>query len=78
MFDPEPLPVPACIIWTIMPPERWLAGWDQAPGDETEINDGHRILVVSRRDGRRQVSRLISTDPLDYLNESYFPGTQLP
>lgn len=78
MFDPDPLPVPACIIWTVMAPEHWLAGWDQAPQDEGEMTDGRRILLVARRDGRRQVARLISTDPLDYLNEAYFPGTQLP
>jgi len=72
------MPVPACLIWTVMPPEQWLAGWDQVHRDEREITDGHRILLVDRRDGRRQVARLISTDPLDYLNEAYFPGTQLP
>lgn len=41
------------------------------------IRGGARLVVHKGRGGKAKVIRLISTDPFDYLNPRYAPGTEI-
>lgn len=64
------------VIWTIVPIHELYASDDEAaPGAVAELSIDGRILVVRRDEhGNRQVERLLSTDPADYLNPAWQPG----
>ncbi len=62
------------MLWTIYPPEVVFKNEEEAPRHE-EISVGNRIFMVSRtKGGQRQIERLISTDPADYMNPTWQPG----
>lgn len=73
-----PEPVPAGLLWTIMPPAQILAGFDQPRPGEQIVQQGGRVLLVSNENGRRRITRLLSTDPRDYLDDSLAPDSELP
>nr|WP_207754904.1 YlzJ-like family protein [Desulforadius tongensis] len=51
---------------------------EQSNANQREINVGNATLVVEDKGfGRAQVVRLISTDPQDYLNPDFAPGTEV-
>ncbi len=77
------------ILWTALPEEFVLAGLDYGTGEvradagRSEVwvrgaSGPFRLLVETLPDGRRRVSRLLSSDPYDYLDPRFAPGTYLP
>jgi YlzJ-like protein len=40
--------------------------------------DGKPVYVDKNEDGTYQLVQLLSTDPQDFLNERYLPGTFIP
>lgn len=58
------------ILWTVMPMELVMQAGDGAPAF-TAVRRGDR-LVMLRPDGT--VERLLSTNPLDYLDPALQPG----
>ncbi|MBM7854462.1 hypothetical protein JOC37_000835 [Desulfohalotomaculum tongense] len=67
------------ILYTPMQLELVLEGLEeQSNANQREINVGNATLVVEDKGfGRAQVVRLISTDPQDYLNPDFAPGTEV-
>ncbi len=66
------------ILWTIVPVEEV---WGLPPTDlqVAELSVGHRCLVLEREpDGAQRVLRLVSTDPQDYLDPRFTPGSPWP
>jgi hypothetical protein len=65
------------ILYTPLPLERVLEGWDRvAAGVEVEAG-GARLLVEPCGPGLARVVRLLSTDPRDYLRPEFSPGAVL-
>ena len=64
------------VLWTIYPPEVVMRS--ESPGESSqrmEVSRDNRVFVVSQSsDGQRQIERLISSDPSDYLNPEWQPG----
>lgn len=73
-----PEPFAAALIWSVLPPEQILAGGMGQREPEVEVHHQGRIFIVHNQGGQRRLSRLISTDPLDYLSTDFAPGTELP
>lgn len=65
------------ILWTPMQLELVLEGLeDMRHPRYSEISyQGVPMLVEKTQDGRSRVARLLSTNPSDYLNVQYTPGT---
>lgn len=63
------------ILYTVMPLE--LVFEDKArPGDEIIETTylGRQVLSKAGTGGQRQIVRLLSTDPADFLDSRFFPG----
>jgi len=67
------------INYSILPPELVFENWDNfEPEFETIEVDGELSLEVERLDPNKvKISRIISSNPHVYLNNSYTPGTIL-
>ena len=64
------------ILYTIMPPEVVLEGMNQPVKPPQEIDLGNvKLLVETMGLNQGKVVRLISTDPQDYLNPNFQPGS---
>ena len=44
---------------------------------KTVTYEGKMVYIIEDESGNVQIERLISTNPQDYLNHSYSPGTVL-
>lgn len=68
------------ILYTPVPPEAILMqAWGESPElVEVEIGDKKRILVSPIDQRRGRVVRLLSTDPDDYLDYRWEPGSIVP
>jgi len=65
------------ILYTPLPLEQVLEGWNRvAAGIEVEAG-GARLLVEPYGPGLARVLRLVSTDPRDYLRPEFSPGAVL-
>lgn len=65
------------LLWTIMPEETVLDGYDR-PRHYREIVSGGRKLIVERgEDGTTNVVQLLSSNPQDFLMPEFFPGSKL-
>lgn len=66
------------VIWSAMPIEMIMQGTEPeaAPWVEIQIGSGV-VLVEPGGDGTGTVVRLISTNPRDYLDPRFQPGTRL-
>lgn len=63
------------ILWTPMPLEAVLDGFDAPPRPAMEIRHGNLIMVIEPVTATRaRIARIISSDPADYLNPLYEPG----
>ncbi len=58
--------------WVIFPAEP-----ENASGPVLLTVEGRRCLVHRGADGRPRIERLLSTDPMDFLDERFFPETPL-
>ncbi len=61
-------------LYTVAKPEMIFP---PAEVEYTEMWLNSRHLSVANIGGRKVVSRLISTNPKDYLNPNYMPGREL-
>lgn len=64
---------PPALLWTFLAPEQLFA--DDAPACEYAVVDGVPLEGV-REGAELRVTRVVSTDPFDYLKIS--PGQRLP
>ena len=60
-------------LWTIEPMERIFP---PKKTDTLTVKDGFRFIEMTKGDSGMEVSRLISTDPRDYLKAEYSPGSR--
>lgn len=65
------------ILHTVMPPELIFAG---APASEApvELEMAGRRLLVERQGPQWVITRLLSSDPADFLDPRWQPGTVIP
>lgn len=61
------------MLYTIYPPEV-VFGTTEKPRYFT-VNLGGKTFVLETTDGQVRIVRLISSDPLDYLDPRWQPGT---
>lgn len=61
---------------SFLPPDLLVAPEEQPPAQE-ELLLGHRILMGRYEKGAFCISRVISTDPADYLEPRFSPGTRI-
>lgn len=63
------------ILWTIIPAEWVLAGIEETRQAGTELRIGSLHLEMEETTSRGyRITRLISSDPQDYLRPEYQPG----
>lgn len=63
------------LIWTIYPAEVVFASGEASTSSWVEVTQGERVFMVSLQpDGRKRIERLISSNPMDYLNPQWQPG----
>ncbi|HYF95479.1 MAG TPA: YlzJ-like family protein [Symbiobacteriaceae bacterium] len=66
----------ASILWTSVPVEMVIQGLEPpAPAAMEMVVEGRLVQVLPGPDGTGTVQRLFSTDPQDYLNPKWLPGT---
>lgn len=66
------------ILWTVMPLELVFENV-ATPQTFVELRQGKRLFLLQPQpDGRAKLVRLISSDPRDFLNPAWQPGTILP
>lgn len=65
------------MIYSVIPPEQlFYDGWEQAvPQVKEVVISGITMQVHELQDGKAQIVRLISPNPMDYMNPRYMPGT---
>ncbi len=63
------------VLYTIYPQE--VVFHIDEPRDYITVNLDNRIFVMEFINGQAQIVRLISSDPYDYLNPDWQPGTKL-
>lgn len=69
-FDPHDSRPPT-LLWTVMPSSMVMAGWDRSRPARREVHVEGRVHLV---EGDR-LERIISTDPMDFLNPDLMPGS---
>lgn len=66
------------ILWSVMPLELVLEGLAPEMPPRAEMAVANGVLVVEpQTDGSGTVVRLISSDPKDYLDPRYQPGSRI-
>lgn len=66
----------ASILWTAMPVDLVIAGLEpEAPAAMEMMVEGRLLQVLPGQSGTGTVQRLLSTDPQDYLDPRWQPGT---
>lgn len=67
------------MLWTIVPPEVLLAGYDDDDDDSRQmmtIRRGALTMEVEPLGGPvARIMRVLSSDPADYLDERWQPGS---
>ncbi|HHW06242.1 MAG TPA: hypothetical protein GXX34_01695 [Clostridia bacterium] len=62
------------IIYSVMPPEWKLAGFDDQSHRFYEVIDGIQVELAPVGENTVQVARVISTNPQDFLHPQVQPG----
>lgn len=65
------------VIYSICPPEWTIAGLNPPYQQFYEVIDGIQVEVVPTGKNTAQISRVISTNPQDFLNPKVQPGNIL-
>ena len=65
------------ILWTVLPLEIVLEGFDTQPNYEEIDYAGLTVVVERLSPVQCRVIRILSTDPQDYLRADLQPGTVL-
>jgi hypothetical protein len=65
------------IIYSIIDPDFVFEGWDDFEPEykEMEVSESVSMLVEDVNEDELRVIKLISSDPQDYLNTDYSPGS---
>jgi hypothetical protein len=63
------------VLWTVLPPEMVLDGWEKCTAYEELDLAGARVEVERLSPLESRVVRLLSTDPADFLRPELQPGT---
>lgn len=64
------------MLWTVMPPEAIFgAGEAEASGSRYRPLGEGRFLATATTPGEERIERLISTDPADFLDPRFLPGS---
>jgi len=63
------------ILYSIVPYDAVMGG-TSLPQNEWIARDG-RFFEITRQSGGQVISRLFSTDPMDYLDPRFAPGERL-
>ncbi|AEF94326.1 hypothetical protein Desca_1471 [Desulfotomaculum nigrificans CO-1-SRB] len=64
------------IIWTVLPLEQVLAGFDNNtyPNYETGEVAGIPVLLEKMNDGHKRVVKINSSNPSHFLDSAVYPG----
>lgn len=62
------------IIWTVLPIEQVLEGIDKPPSYEEIEYEGINLQVERLSPTQCRIVRIISTNPLDFLQPNFQPG----
>ncbi|MCR6545913.1 YlzJ-like family protein [Dehalobacterium formicoaceticum] len=62
------------MLWTIMPEEMILEGYDQKREYQVKKFMGRDFIVESGENNQDVIVQLLSTDPNDFLKQSFGPG----
>lgn len=65
------------ILYTVMPLEA-IFQEDEGGGYQDLIIGGVQLEVEQTAPGRGRITRIISTNPQDYLDPRWQPGTEVP
>ena len=65
------------ILWTVMPLDVVFPPAENAPSYEEVDVDGTKLIVERLSATEAKVIRIISSNPADFLNPNYQPGTRL-
>lgn len=65
------------ILWTVMPLDVVFSEPEPAPSYEEVDVDGTKLIVERLSATEAKVTRIISSNPADFLNPNYQPGTRL-
>lgn len=65
------------ILYTVMPLEA-IFQEDEGGGYQDLIIEGVQLEVEQTTPGRGRITRIISTNPQDYLDPRWQPGTEVP
>jgi len=66
------------ILYTPLAMEDVLRGMDEMTSERECVSYQGRMFYVDKmKNGDYQLAQLISTDPNDYMNQRYLPGTSL-
>lgn len=65
------------VLWTVLPAELVLDGFEKSPVYEEEEVAGAKVLVERLAPFESRIVRLLSTAPADYLRPELQPGTML-
>jgi len=65
------------VLWTVLPVEMVLDGFDRSPVYEEVDVAGAKVMVERLAPYESRVVRLLSTEPSDYLRPELQPGTML-
>ena len=65
------------MLWTIMPEEAILEGWDQERDYRCKNYQGKDVIIETKEDGKGVIVQLISTNPNDFLDQQFAPGKEI-
>jgi hypothetical protein len=65
------------VLWTVLPMELVLDGFEKGPVYEEAVVAGARVMVERVAPFESRIVRLLSTAPADYLRPELQPGTML-
>lgn len=65
------------LLWTVMPEETVLEGYDRPRHYQQIFSDGRKLIVERGEDGIAKVVQLLSSNPQDFLMPEFFPGSKL-
>ncbi len=65
------------MIWSIIPEEMIFDGAEKLSRNNYQIINyrGKKVLVMLMQNGDAQIVSLISSDPLDFIDQSFSPGS---
>lgn len=65
------------LLWTVLPPELVLDGWERSPVYEEVELAGTKVVVERVAPFESRIVRLLSTAPADYLRPELQPGASV-